>query len=65
MLRTPPWKKGVTRGHRKLEMQTARQGKDCPAGAGWRGGEEPRVRSRAQPISRRRNRIPPGGEVTF
>lgn len=25
MLRTPPWKKGVTRGHRKLEMQTARQ----------------------------------------
>lgn len=38
MLGTPPWKKGVTRGHRKPEMQTARQGKDCPAGAGWRVG---------------------------
>lgn len=25
MVRAPPWKKGVTRGHRKPEMQTARQ----------------------------------------
>ncbi|EDL19295.1 zinc finger, HIT domain containing 1, isoform CRA_d, partial [Mus musculus] len=25
VLGTPPWKKGVTRGHRKPEMQTARQ----------------------------------------
>lgn len=59
-LGTPPWKQGVTRGRRKPEMQTARQGKDCPAGAGrgWgaAGGPVPgaaRVPGRGSDLLRR------------